>query len=487
MAGFSQPAAERGTRGARFCQLCVLVVALVLVYERRARGDASPPWHPPGTSVEPPVGFETHVQMVSEEVLLHVQGGKVEASFLMRNQGDEQEAFDVWFPLSDLDATLGDLVQDFQAWVDGVPAEVSETRVTVDDKQIPWATWPVTFQPGRNVVLRVTYDISAVGERPYYTYHYILETGAGWWGTIGQGTVTYRLPYEVNETNTVLDGAKPDWYTVSGTDVVWQFTDLEPTADDNVRLTVLSISAYQELVAAREAADPDDVTSLIRLARAAAAALYVKYGLIPVGNSEALVEEAEAAYMRALELSPEDVDLHVECLNWLIGLSSPHEPVSEKACPVLERAMRLAPDHRGVISAQRWIASVGPCDVPMTATAAPSATPTWTRRPTRTATPIPTPTQTPTATRTPTSTAVPTATALPKPTETSTAMAAAIAVPSPTPSATVPPTATPTSQSAKGGGGPCASSVVALGSVVVLVPLAVLARQWSRSSDHREG
>jgi cell division septation protein DedD len=406
--------------------------------------------------------------MVSEEVLLEVQGGKVEATFVMRNQGDEQEAFDVWFPLSDVEATLGDLVRDFHAWIDGVPAEVSEIEVTVDDVQIPWATWPVTFPPGQDVVLRVTYAISAVGERPYHTFHYVLETGAGWWGTIGQGTITYRLPYEVNETNAVLGGARPDWFTVSGSDVVWQFTDLEPTADDNVRLTVLSIPVYQELVAAREAADPDDVASVIRLARAAEAGLYYRYGLIPIGNSEALVEEVDAAYLRALELSPEDIDLYVEYLDWLIGLPPPGEPVSEKACPVLARVMQLAPDHRGVIGAQRWIARAGPCDVPMPATATPTAT--------RTPTPVPTSTVSPTPTATPTSTAEPTPTASPTPTETPTSTATATTVPAPTPSATALPTATAVPQPTRGRG-PCASSMVVLGSAAILVPWAVLAQR----------
>jgi len=104
-----------------------------------------------------PAGISTHVQMVSEDVLIVVEAqqrddvltiyqgtlaanvmvGHVEAVFLMRNQGDQTEAFDVWFPLwpsemhTDLPLEYLDLapVDRFAAWVNDAPVEVHYLEV----------------------------------------------------------------------------------------------------------------------------------------------------------------------------------------------------------------------------------------------------------------------------------------------------------------------------------------------------------------------
>ena len=475
--------------------LCLLSLSAIIALGRaeRVAGDASPPWYPPGSSLEPPGGFETNVQMLSEEVLLVVdaltpegnwtRAGRVEATFVMRNQGDGEEAFDVWFPLSDVEATDGKTVEDFRAWVDDVPAEVGETRVAGEEAQpIPFATWPVTFPPGRDVVLRVTYTVRAVGWAPYFTFHYILETGAGWWGTIGEGTITFRLPFEVDGTNTALGDPSSGRFIATGTDVVWAFADLEPTADDNIRLTMLSIPVWQEILAARNALVADDVASQLRLARALDAGLYVKYGLWNIGNSAALAQEAEGAYLRALELSPEDVDLHVEYLYWAIGLPPPGQPVSENACPVLERLVSLAPDDKQTQRIHSWIDDMGPCEVVLPAAQAQTPTATQTRRPTSTRRPTrtPTATQTPAAlavTVTPTFTTVPTPTSeptsTPGPTSTQAPVSIATAIPTATPISTSAATATAVSQSQRQGG-LCVSPLAVLAMLFVLAYRSVL-------------
>ena len=128
----------------RYRSILALLMAMALFYARSGQfvwADAAPPERPPGSSVEPGEDV-TQVQMVSEEVLLVIIGrdvpagdrgdlaanlmtGHVEAVFVMRNQGEAEESFDVWFPLGVPDG-YGDVtqVEDFRARVDNVPAHI---------------------------------------------------------------------------------------------------------------------------------------------------------------------------------------------------------------------------------------------------------------------------------------------------------------------------------------------------------------------------
>jgi hypothetical protein len=358
--------------------LILLVASFSLVYARPAWADAAPPWQPPGSSIDPG-GFATHVQMMSEEVLLVIDaeepaadrrwgyggGGKVEALFVMRNQGEREESFDVLFPLSVSSRFDVETVENFSAWVDGVPAPVSEVQREDPRRkvQVPWATWPVTFPPGQDVVLRVTYDLVSVEWEPFFIYHYILETGAGWWGPIGEGTITFRLPYEMGQLNTVLyehplgenyaTCGNPGDLVIAGTDVMWRFSDLEPTPEDNFCLTILRPALWQGILAAQKevATTPDSPGAYLRLARLQEAALArvggIFAGVVSMGNNPMWAEMALASYERALELAPRDVEIYVEYLE-LLGsvLSSDLAPPARKDAFVLalEQALQLAPD-----------------------------------------------------------------------------------------------------------------------------------------------
>ena len=173
--------------------LLLAVALLVLASTLPIAADAAPPWYAQGASVEASESA-TNVQMVSENVLLTVESrqdetfsdlaasymvGRVEATFVMRNQGTEEESFKVWFPLTGGDY-LDDPVENFAVWVDDVPAVMSEEKGKGPWKMsVPWATWSVTFPPGQDVILHVAYDVLPIGYSPYGTFSYILETGAG--------------------------------------------------------------------------------------------------------------------------------------------------------------------------------------------------------------------------------------------------------------------------------------------------------------------
>jgi hypothetical protein len=330
----------------------LVLTLVILALARPVYADVGiPPWSMPGSSLNP-AGTSTQVQMVSEDVLIVIEAqqrddvltlyqgtlaanvmvGRVEAVFVMRNQGDQAEAFDVWFPLwlsevhADLPLEYLDLapVDHVVVWVNGaqVPVRYLEAEGQTETL-LPWAVWPVSFPSGQDVEIRVTYDVFPVGDRPYGTFFYILETGADWWEAIGEGTITIRLPYPVNETNTALDpdskgvfwstAPHPDGYTVSGTDVVWRFTDLEPSADDNVRLTAMEPAVWDEIVAARQEAEanPESALAQLRLAHALADGLEVfKATIVSQGNSAALADDAQAAFRRALSLVPESLQVN---------------------------------------------------------------------------------------------------------------------------------------------------------------------------------
>jgi hypothetical protein len=270
------------------------------------------------------------------------------------------------------------------------------------------------------VVLRNAYDVAPFAGTIYGSFGYILETGAGWRGPIGEATITFRLPYEVNESNTVLHHPyrfwhlpHPDAFAISGTDVTWRFSDLEPTQDDNIYLTVLSPSLWEEIRAAQQdvAAMADSSEAHLRLARALVAVLSFRAGLEPIGNSIALAELAEVSYERALELAPKDVEIHVEYCELLWLLWDTDDLMPEDLLPALERALELAPNNERLLEIKEWVTQAQHRLERPTPTADLTPPPTFTLVPT--STPTSEPTHTPIYVATPTVTPVPTRTSAP--------------------------------------------------------------------------
>ncbi len=205
---------------------CGLLIGVPLAYPALAH--VGPVWTAQGAGIEP--GEEpTQVQMVSETVLVAVEALEppsdetliwmhqrvtthVEATFLMRNHGTETQSLEVWFPLT-TGAEYGENVpypgqaENSRAWVDGESVEGEEAPgrdLLGVREEVPWARWSVTFPAGEDVELRVTYHTHPVEWGGCAVAYYILETGVGWHGPIGEGTMTFRLPYEVTPLNVQL-------------------------------------------------------------------------------------------------------------------------------------------------------------------------------------------------------------------------------------------------------------------------------------------
>lgn len=403
----------------------VLTVAVATMFGAKVRADAAPPWYAQGASVETSESM-TNVQMVSESVLLVVERqdaapegvgpglaatsmiGRVEATFVMQNQGTEVESFDVWFPIGTYDGYgRRTSLSGFAAWVNEVPAELGERQVPdKSDRPKYWVTWPAAFPPGEEVTLRVVYDVLPVGYDPIGTFHYVLETGAGWRGPIGEGTITFRLPYEVNESNTVLaprpwsdltrECSNPATSTISGTDVTWRFADLEPTREDNVCLTMVVPAAWERIEAAQQevATNPGSPEAHVELARALVSTVHFGPGAWwPTGHLDttsgrdiAVAEAAVAAYGQAVRLGMEDVDVYAEYIEllgavWIARGDFCSQPVPEALLAALGCAWELAPGDQRLVAIKTGLDEIAAyCDHPTTTlypTLAPTPAPTW--------------------------------------------------------------------------------------------------------------
>jgi hypothetical protein len=258
--------------------LTLIAVFLVTLFSvKSARADVAPPEAPPGSNLVP--GAETtQVRMVAETVLLIVAKdpadskgaiARTEATFTMRNLGNVEEKMQVRFPLTF-----------FNGYSDGFGnfPEIANIAVKVNGKavptrrelqpffaaqgqsyqeraDIPWAVFDVAFPPSRDVTIEVAYTVNGYGYYPYEVFKYVLETGAGWNGTIGVADVIVRFPYEVNEKNVWMKEADYAGYgdptsggVLSGKEIRWHFADLEPTQENNIEVLLVAPSLWESVL-----------------------------------------------------------------------------------------------------------------------------------------------------------------------------------------------------------------------------------------------
>jgi hypothetical protein len=311
------------------CRLLLIPLLLLLTVIPRgdAAADVGPPPAQPGSSLSPGE-FTTNVQMVSEEVQITIDDDPYQAfvwaTFHMRNNSSEGEAFEVWFPLGErlnVGKKLGIVqVADFKAWVNNVKMEI--TIEDVDEWDRVWAHWPVSFPAGTPVVIRVTYKLSPeMSYEPtwFSRFDYILETGAGWQGVIGKAEITVHTPYLLHELDSLLGigdtfYARPDGYSTSPLKVRWFFYDFEPTEADNISFRLFDPPVWQTIRDSYRTLEssPEDweahwnlALGLTKWMMSQESAVY--YGLIKSSPNLASISELVAdSHLKVLELSPPD-------------------------------------------------------------------------------------------------------------------------------------------------------------------------------------
>jgi hypothetical protein len=294
--------------------VCLLAALLAAIIPGRiARSDAAPPRVPSGSNVIP--GQETKVRMVAENVLLWIlkrADGKyhaeVTADFNFRNQGAAAESLQVRFPMEDVDGE-GDgygnrpLIRNFSAQADGVPLAIQSVSEPFKyGPPVQWSTFPVSFPVGRDVLLRVQYETDLTSGKYSTTWlGYILETGYGWYGTIGSAVITYRFPYAVSPVNTL----NPPNAVQVGNEVRFLYSDFEPDSSFNINLTFANPAVWQRVLDLERytGEHPTDIPSILQLAGT--------YEDLCILNPAASLL-AETIIEEALTYSPDSADLHAE-------------------------------------------------------------------------------------------------------------------------------------------------------------------------------
>ena len=215
--------------------------------------------------------------MVSETVILNIsqdpadsQGAIADtiATFSMRNLGAAEEKMQARFPLSFVNGNsdgFGNFpeIPQIGVKVNGVP--VSTQRVMQpaltssgdsyqERQEVPWAVFDVTFPPDEDVTIEVRYQANGYGYYPYEVFRYVLETGAGWKDTIGSADIIVHFPYEASKYNVWLSDETTGYSettpgaTLDGNEVHWHFDNLEPTAENNIQITVVAPSLWQAVL-----------------------------------------------------------------------------------------------------------------------------------------------------------------------------------------------------------------------------------------------
>jgi hypothetical protein len=274
--------------------------------------------------------------MLSETILIEVQTApwpgvslssvvrdwaKVTANFTMFNHGEDDEVMQVRFPLTH-PAGWGDgsgeypEIEDIRVWVEGV--SVTTTRVTTpsplgeDKPPIVWSGFEVTFPANEEVEIEVRYSQRATGYHPQSTFTYILETGAGWKGAIGEGELIVRVPYTASHENVLVQYSSAGM-RFAGADARWSFEELEPTREDNLRVTIIEPGYWLAVLGAQGIVDnnPEDGDSWGDLARAIKRVTLEHKGWLREDDAgKALYQASIRAYENAVTLKPEVAKWH---------------------------------------------------------------------------------------------------------------------------------------------------------------------------------
>lgn len=347
---------------------------------RNVRADIAPPEQAPGSSLAPGQGA-TQVVMDKENVVLVVQSNawsgtftpldvqrgltrdwaQVRAHFSMRNAGEFSETMGVRFPLSSPQdqRPLANEIQDLGVQVDGLT--VTTRRIegpsgfsgVSQGSTIGWAVFDVTFPPGREVKIDVTYSLRATGyDGQESRLVYVLGTGAGWNDAIGRADITVRLPYPASIENLV--DYDPGWvtpgYELVGSEIGWSYADLEPEAGQVVTATLVAVDLWRAVVKAEPAviARAQEGAAWGALARATKIALCTEKGYWPRQDAGGrhLAERSLAAYEKATALAPEVARWHAgyaELLARLMTRRDADDPMLQLAIVQVNAALELEP------------------------------------------------------------------------------------------------------------------------------------------------
>jgi len=321
--------------------LCAILTAV--------SADIAPPLQPPGANPAPLEYENTFVDMSYELVKIYVEdtsnlyytdnsidtvNARVMALFIMGNQSETAETLKVLFPLNNIDGK-GDEgfsypeIQNLEIAVNELPVTWVEKTTpnprSSDDPEIKWAEFEVEFPSGEPTIIVIEYDLQSTGWFPEAAFHYILETGGGWYGPIGEAHIDLILPYEASVENVLFGDPDSEYYwkitspgaVFEGNEVHWEYTNLEPSAEDNWEATIIAPSIWEPILDLRERIAQGDGSAYAEITNLYDD-LYLGHGIRQ--GTEGLILENYEAYHKALEFDPKDDDVLARFADFMLTL-----------------------------------------------------------------------------------------------------------------------------------------------------------------------
>ncbi len=354
-----------GLRLALPAAIGLIACALLFTVARIARADMAPFPGEAGTGLG--TAGVTDIRMISETVVLEIAdvtftngsgfpltrtGALVTADFLLNNPENNAQSLQVGFPLDVPSQAAGAggyaKLYSLRAFAGG--NEASTQIETVG--QETWSAWQMSFAPG-NTQVRVTYGLPATVDGCSAELGYVLHTGAAWAGSIGQADLIVRYPYAAEVTllspHGIYLGNTTTGYQVAGTDLRWHYDNLEPMPADDLVVTFVTPECWLKVAAARTALN-EHATAANYWNLASTYATIVLYA--HSFDSPLIAQVADAQYLKALALDPQNPQLnseYAEFLTYLVGYLLPanRAPSEIQQCVT---AMLLAPNDDQLMS-----------------------------------------------------------------------------------------------------------------------------------------
>lgn len=105
-----------------------------------------------------------------------------------------------------------------------------------DNYNKPWYLWDTNFGANETKVIVVTYSLpkGMVKNELYYKFDYLLSTGAGWKGKIGEAEIIVNLK---NIDKDLILKTSPANFTSTNNQIVWKLHNIEPTSSDDISIS----------------------------------------------------------------------------------------------------------------------------------------------------------------------------------------------------------------------------------------------------------
>lgn len=249
-----------------------LIIALALcalIAPRPALADVGPDVPTPGGIITPGEKINT-IAMKDEKVKMLVKQGTgpfsdsykfsaattpesdryyahVTATFTMQNLTDQSITQNMLFPFhyryvdtAYPDSTIKQAVN-AQVKINGQDTPITlKTDVPYLDanQRAAIGTFAATLAPKGDTTITVEYDVRGVQppKRPGVGFQYMMVTGSHWAGNIGSGEVTVEFEGKKIDSKSPFSDVN-SFFNVEDGKLVWRFTNLEPTASDDINIS----------------------------------------------------------------------------------------------------------------------------------------------------------------------------------------------------------------------------------------------------------